>query len=124
MIQWRVPLSLGVLFPLIELISIYWVPESPRYLLLNGRPEEGLATMIQQHINDGDNQDLVRVEFYQMQQQAELDKKFDSSWIFLFKKRTYRKRAIIIILMVFIGQSSGNLVIQNYVGFIHSHNWR
>jgi MFS family permease len=114
LVQWRVPLALGALWPLIILIGVIFVPESPRYLILNNRLDEALAVMISQHTKGGE-EDLARAEFYQMQKQADLDRTMDSSWSSFVTQPSYRKRAIIVIILLFIGQSSGNLVIQNYV---------
>lgn len=113
-VQWRVPLALGAAWPLFILAGMFFVPESPRYLLMRGKSEQALAVVLQQHPRDN-GEDWARAEFLQMQQQANLDVTMDSGWLNMINKPTYRKRAIIVVMILFTGQSSGNLVIQNYV---------
>ena len=109
-VQWRVPLALGAVWPLFILVGMFWIPESPRYLLMRDKPEQAQAIMLQQR-NKKTDHDLTRAEFFQMQQQAMLDKTMDSGWWTLLTKPTYRKRVTTVVMILFTGQSSGNLVI-------------
>src|SRR6201996_910254 len=90
-VQWRVPLGLGAIIPLICGIIYLWIPESPRYRLMHGRLEEALAIVMSQHGRPG-HEDFARAEFYQMEKQAQMDMEQDASWkLFLFKA-SVRKR--------------------------------
>ncbi|KAL2813223.1 general substrate transporter [Aspergillus granulosus] len=44
-IQWRVPLALSFLFPLMVLVSVFALPESPRWLVLVGRTGDAAASL-------------------------------------------------------------------------------
>ena len=118
-IQWRMPLGLGAVFALMMAVGVYFVPESPRYLLLHDKVEAALAVEVSQHTIKETDEDIARAEFVQMKQQTDLDKKLDSSWLSFLRKPLYRRRLIIITLTVITTQSSGNLVINAYVCF----NW-
>ena len=75
-VQWRGPLGLALIFPAIQLIVVYFAPESPRYLLMRGRVEEAREVVMSIHAVKGDeDQEYARGEFYQMQKQAEFDQK-------------------------------------------------
>ncbi|CAA7259650.1 unnamed protein product [Cyclocybe aegerita] len=43
--QWRVPVALQIIFALIMVIAIGFLPESPRWLLKAGRPAEAMAVI-------------------------------------------------------------------------------
>lgn len=66
--QWRGPLGLALVFPILMLVVIMIVPESPRWLLMKNRAEEAEKIVLKLHHVDGDpDQEFARGEFYQMQ---------------------------------------------------------
>ncbi|OQV01805.1 hypothetical protein CLAIMM_07096 [Cladophialophora immunda] len=62
-IQWRLPLALGVVWPLLLLPALLVVPESPRYLLMKDRAEEALAIVLKQHATPGREDDAGQSSF-------------------------------------------------------------
>jgi MFS family permease len=113
--QWRAPLGIALLFPIIMLIIIAFVPESPRWLLMVNRTEEARDIVMKIHYVEGDpDQEYARGEFYQMQKQTEFDTTLNPSWLEMFKRPSYRKRTILACSFAFIGQSTAVLVINNY----------
>jgi MFS family permease len=113
-VQWRVPLALGTVFPLVVTIAYIFVPESPRHLLMQGRKEASLKVILSQHGRNG-HEDFARAEFFQMEKQAELDLNNDASWKQFYSKPSVRRRVMIAAALAFLSQSTGNLVINNYV---------
>jgi hypothetical protein len=85
--QWRPPLAIHTLWPLLLCACLYWVPESPRWLLTRGRVKEATKILDELHSDptDPDNA-FARGEFYQIQKQVVIDKTLDSSWIHVFSK--------------------------------------
>ncbi|KIW69224.1 hypothetical protein PV04_05112 [Phialophora macrospora] len=112
-VQWRLPLALGVVWPLLLLPALLAIPESPRYLLMKDRAEEALAVVLKQHATPG-REDDARAAFYQMQRQAELDCTRDASWVGFLKHKTHRRRGALVLILGFLAQTSGNLVVNNY----------
>lgn len=113
--QWRGPLSIALVFPVLMLLVILIVPESPRWLLMVGQEEKAREIVMKLHYVAGDpGQEYARSEFYQMQKQTEFDKTLNPTWTQMFVKPSYRKRSLLACTFAFIGQSTAVLVINNY----------
>jgi hypothetical protein len=112
---WRVPLALQCAWPLLLLAGLYWVPESPRWLIMNDRLDEAKAILQRLHSTSKDSTDdeYALAEFYQIQKQVLIDRTLGSSWVHMFKKPSYRKRALLAIGTTGIIQCSGVLVINS-----------
>lgn len=123
-LQWRGPLGIGILWPLIMLLICPFVPESPRYLLMKGRSDEAwdvVSRLRGSHSEEA--QAFALAEFSQMKQQADFDRTLDGSWLQLIRKPSYRKRLILASGISFLGQSTAVLVLNNYVYFTVSSIW-
>ncbi|KAF2492557.1 MFS general substrate transporter [Lophium mytilinum] len=114
-LQWRGPLGLALVWPLMMLVVMFFIPESPRWLLLKGKVDKAQEIVYKLHkIKNDPDQEFARGEFYQMQKQAELDRTLDPGWVAMFSKPSYRKRTALAMGFAFIGQSTAVLVINNY----------
>ncbi|KAK5069876.1 hypothetical protein LTR64_007942 [Lithohypha guttulata] len=113
--SWRPPLAIQCVWPLLLLIALPWLPESPRWLCMKGRTAEAHQILIRLHSNRNDpGHELAEAEFYQVNKQIAIDRTLGSSWKDLFSKPSYRKRAFLAIGTTGIIQCSGVLVINNY----------
>ncbi|KIX06601.1 uncharacterized protein Z518_04577 [Rhinocladiella mackenziei CBS 650.93] len=119
--QWRFPLCVQILWPLLMIILGPFLPESPRWLLVQDRHDEAWKVVEKLHCGVEDSHDsataqFAREEFYQMSHQVAADKKMSSKetvWT-LFTKPSYRKRMFCAFLVMFGSESTGILVIYNY----------
>ena len=116
--QWRFELAAQCISPLILLVGTPWLPESPRWLMEQDRPEEAYDVLCRLHTDPGQAQQhtKAREEFYQMRLQLESDKGSAvqaGQWA-LFTKPSYRRRLIIGCFTQFVTQSTGVLVVNNY----------
>ncbi|KAI5366805.1 hypothetical protein CUC08_Gglean010066 [Alternaria sp. MG1] len=112
---WRPPLALQCAWPLILLSGLYWIPESPRWLIMKDRIDEARVILDRLHGDPADpDNDYARSEFYQISKQIAIDRTLGSSWVTIFRKPSYRKRAFYTLGLTFFCQCSGVLVINNY----------
>lgn len=80
--KWRGPLGIALLFPIIMLVMLPFIPESPRFLLMKGRIDEARDIVLRLHAIPGDpDNEFARGEFYQMSKQAELDRATKVTWV-------------------------------------------
>jgi MFS family permease len=95
---WRPPIAIQCFFPLCMLLGLFFVPESPRWLMMQDREEQAKEAIFKLHgnVNDASN-DLANAEFYQIKKQIAIDRTLGNSWWHMWKKPSYRKRAFIAI---------------------------
>ncbi|CEI59934.1 hypothetical protein FVEN_g8262 [Fusarium venenatum] len=113
--QWRPPLALQSFPPLILVRGVYFIPESPRWLVEKGQHEKAdtILQSIYQDSEDSTNEE-VSVEFAQIRAQVELERDLPSSWSSILTVPHYRKRAFIGFTTLLAGQLTGTTVINNY----------
>ncbi|KAF2015641.1 MFS general substrate transporter [Aaosphaeria arxii CBS 175.79] len=113
--KWRGPLGLALVWPIMMIGIMLIVPESPRFLLMQGKVEEAREIVYRLHKIKGDpDMEFARGEFYQMQKQTERDRTLDPGWVAMFTKKGYRRRTALAMGFAFVGQSTGVLVVNNY----------
>lgn len=105
-VQWRAPLAFQVLWPSI-LCGLWWMLESPRWLLLDNRAEQAEAVLSKLHTPAE-----AAIEYTQIKRQMEIDARLPSSYVSMFSKPSYHKRTLISIATTCSVQFSGILVIN------------
>ncbi|KAL2271383.1 hypothetical protein VTJ83DRAFT_754 [Remersonia thermophila] len=107
---WRVPLILQAFACTIVMVSVFFIPESPRYLMANDREDEALAFLVKYHGNGDPNSRLVKLEIEEMREGIRIDG-IDKRWWdyrpFLFTHNGRWRMAQVLMISIF-GQFSGN----------------
>ncbi|KIY03496.1 uncharacterized protein Z520_00187 [Fonsecaea multimorphosa CBS 102226] len=106
---WRALQALNATPGILLLGFLPWLPESPRWLLMNDRYEEAEAVLKKLH-----TEEEAAVELAQIATQVRVDRTLESSYWSLIKKPSYRKRAIMSFIIPAGIQLSGPLVLNNY----------
>lgn len=108
--SWRIPCLLQVFYPSFQLIGLWVIPESPRWLVSMDRKSEALAMLTRYHANGDVNDLIVRDEYDQICNSisAEADMKSASRWSSFFKSRGDVHRLSICILLGFMQEWTGN----------------
>ncbi|KFY58127.1 hypothetical protein V497_05059 [Pseudogymnoascus sp. VKM F-4516 (FW-969)] len=119
--SWRTITFIQIVPSVIQLTFIYWIPESPRYLLSKDRTEEALNMLATYHAGGDRNNATVQYEFQEIKETMRLDKLANRAVKYrdFFKTKGNRWRLAIIISLGIISQYSGNAIISNYVDFIY-----
>ncbi|KAH8664679.1 general substrate transporter [Xylariales sp. PMI_506] len=119
--SWR-SITLVQIFPSVcQLIFIWFVPESPRWLISRDRNDEALAILAKYHANGNDQNPTVQFEFREIRETLKLEKEANasSSYLDFMKTKGNRWRLAIIVSVGLISQYSGNAVISNYMNLVY-----
>ncbi|ORY27095.1 general substrate transporter [Naematelia encephala] len=113
--SWRLLLGLQAVSPAVLLAISFLLPESPRWLLLNGREEQAFETLCRLHDGKNDTEHrLAHEELVAIKTQIELDAQHDTSYTGLFRRPSTRRRLLTGIFLMFAQQSTGQNVLFGF----------
>lgn len=111
-VSWRVLLGLQAVSPLVLLGLSVMLPESPRWLLLNGRDEEALAVLSKLYAEEG--VEVAVAEQSAIRAQIQLDAQHDTTWKGLFSRGPTRRRLLLGAFIMVAQQSTGQNVLFGF----------
>lgn len=131
--NWRLPVAVTCLWPLLLLCGLPFCPESPRYpklltieailvtrltlllrwLVMQSRDDKAKSVLEKVHSHSTEGHNRAHAELYQIQKQVALDRELDCTWVQLFRKPSYRKRAFLGMATTCISQFAGAFVINS-----------
>jgi sugar porter (SP) family MFS transporter len=112
---WRIPLGIQCIPAVTLIIGLFWLPESPRWLIQNGHYDEAKMVIEKLHSDIGVDSNFCEREFSQIKQQIDFEREVTiKSWWTLFTKASNRHRLLLGIgLQVFL-QTTGVNVVNYY----------
>jgi len=114
--SWRIPSMVQAAPSVIQLIAIWMVPESPRYLIAKGQTEKALKVLAKAHARGNDQDELVQIEFKEIKETIKLEQEFEGNgWMELIKTKGNRHRFIILVSLGLFSQLSGNGLVSYYM---------
>ncbi|TFK28132.1 hexose transporter [Coprinopsis marcescibilis] len=119
--SWRVPTIVQAFLPVVQVLSIWFIPESPRWLVSKGRESKAAQILAKYHANGGDERDpLVTFEMAQIRHALRLEERINktTSYWSLFQTPGNRKRMRIIIAIAVFSQWSGNGLVSYYIDLV------
>jgi sugar porter (SP) family MFS transporter len=118
--SWRIPSVLQALPSIIQVFTLWFIPESPRFLVKKGRDAEAIAILTKYHANGNRDDPLIDFEYNEIKEAIALEEHYKKSASFaqLFNTRANLRRMRIIIAIGFFSQWSGNGLISYYFNLI------
>jgi sugar porter (SP) family MFS transporter len=112
---WRLPSLLQAVTPLLQLSLLWFVPESPRFLINKDRHEEARAILERFH-GPCSGPEFVQAEYDEICQTIALEKQFSKAgWKQLWSTKGNRHRLAICIALGFFANTAGNTVLSYYL---------
>ncbi|KAH8885450.1 lactose permease, variant [Thozetella sp. PMI_491] len=109
-LSWRIPLILQAYSCVFVMVGVFFIPESPRFLMANGKEEEAREFLVKYHGNGDNDSRLVRLEIDEMKEHIRQDGLDKSNWDYrpFFFTHSGRWRMAQVLMISIFGQFSGN----------------
>ncbi|KAL3442862.1 general substrate transporter [Aspergillus insuetus] len=117
---WRIPSALQGVPSVVQLLGLWFVPESPRWLVSKDRSDEALQILGKYHAEGDVNDALVQFEFNEIKEALAYERSTSrGSWLQGYLEFTRsagnRKRLFILLWSACFAQMSGNAFISYYL---------
>lgn len=117
--SWRIPTILQAGYPVIQLVFLWFVPESPRWLISKGRIDEARNFLVEHHAGGDELSRLVEVEMAEITAAIEMERAAkQSKWSDLVKTPGNRKRTYIAVTLGVAAQWNGIAVVSYYLTLV------
>ncbi|EJT96557.1 general substrate transporter [Dacryopinax primogenitus] len=119
--SWRIPSLLQLIPTFITLTFIWWVPESPRWLVAHGHEEEALRILTLYHGEGNPDNALVRAQMFEIKNMIKGDNGSSmGSWADLLRTRGNQHRSLIALCAGLFLEWSGNGLFAYYLAKVLS----
>lgn len=116
---WKIPAILQAGYPVIQLLFIAFVPESPRWLISQGRHEEARAILVRHHVGGEESHPLIDIEMSEIIAALEMEKESKQTrWTDLIATPGNRKRTYVALSLGILAQWNGIAVVSYYLSLV------
>lgn len=113
--SWRFPVLLQCLFPGIMLAFLFFIPESPRWYIAQGRDAEARKVFANVHANGDENDPLVNLEMEEVRAALVAEREQSTGWRALWATKGNRWRMFIVINTAAGAQLNGIGIVSYYL---------
>lgn len=113
--SWRLPTLVQVVPSAYQLSLIFFSPESPRWLVAKGKNEEAKAILVKYHGECDPHSPVVAFEYAEIQEVIAREAEQNITWKEFFSSIPNLKRIGLCFATAVFSQSSGNLLVSNYL---------
>jgi MFS family permease len=108
--SWRIPSLLQGIPAVLQIFGLFFVPESPRWLISKGRGAEAKAILTKYHANGREGDALVELEYREIKDAIVTDQGYKdrSTWADLVNTKPHRRRMILVFFCGLFIEISGN----------------
>ncbi|KAL3427202.1 hypothetical protein PVAG01_00711 [Phlyctema vagabunda] len=120
--SWRILTLFQIIPAAVQIMFIYWVPASPRWLISKDRNEDALAILAKYHANGDAQNATVQFEYQEIKETLRIEMQYakTSNYSDFLKTRGNRYRLAILVSLGIISQYSGNALFSNYMNLIYN----
>ncbi|KAJ4421945.1 hypothetical protein N0V82_003442 [Gnomoniopsis sp. IMI 355080] len=119
---WRIPSLLQLCPSVLQMSFVFFLPESPRWLISHDRLEEAHKVLTTYHAEGNPDSEFVQAELAQIhatltiERETQTHQRATTSWVTLFASPGMRRRLLITVMLGLFTQWSGNTLISYYLG--------
>lgn len=116
---WRAPSILQAAYPILQLCFIYFLPESPRWLIAHGKSHQAKEILAKYHTGGDANHELITFEMAEIENAIEMERAAAATkWSSLVATPGNRKRTLIAVCCGAFGQWNGVAVVSYYLTLV------
>lgn len=117
--SWRIPSYMQGFIPAVQMLTIFTIPESPRYYINKGKHEKAEKMLKNWHIGNSTKEidlKLVDFEMREIEIAIEMEKiQSNASYYDFIKLKNFRKRLFLVLYTPCLMQLSGNGLVSYYL---------
>jgi sugar porter (SP) family MFS transporter len=112
---WRMPSLLQICPSLLQIATVFLLPESPRFLISKDRDDDAAAILVKYHAEGDPTSLLVQAEIVQIRETIHMEMEASKqTWMDLMRTAGMRRRVLVTVFIGLFTQLSGNTLISYY----------
>lgn len=112
---WRMPSLLQICPSLLQMATVFLLPESPRFLITQDRDDDAAAILVKYHAEGDPTSLLVQAEIVQIRETIHMEMEASKqTWMDLLRTAGMRRRFLVTVFIGLFTQLSGNTLISYY----------